>query len=51
MSMGKLREWYEQMLEEAVADGVVLTYEDIQTHVEHLLSIRDFPLFEVNALA
>ena len=46
MSMGKLREWYEKMLNEAVEDGVVSTYEDIQTHVEHLTSIRDFPLFE-----
>jgi len=46
MSMGKLREWYEHMLTEAVNDKVVSTYEDIQTHVEHLTSIREFPLFE-----
>ena len=46
MSMAKLRDWYEKMLNYAVTDGIVSTYEDIQTHVEHLTSIRDFPLFE-----
>ena len=46
MSMSKLREWYERMLDTAVRDGVVATYDDNQSHVEHITSIREFPLFE-----
>ena len=44
--MGKLREWYLRMLHTASADGIVASFEDIQEHVSHLTSIRDFPLFE-----
>ena len=34
------------MLEAALKDGIVSAFDDIQEHVAHLASIRDFPLFE-----
>jgi E1A/CREB-binding protein len=46
MSMNKLREWYVKMLDVAKAEGIVTSYEDIEAHVSHLTSIKEFPLFE-----
>ena len=46
MNMGKLREWYEQMLQKAMKQGVVTQYTDLLDHVTHLQSVREFPLFE-----
>jgi len=46
MSMGILRKWYVAMLDTATQSGIVTSYEDIQEHVSHLTSIREFPLFE-----
>ena len=37
---------YVHMLEAALKDGIVSAFDDIQEHVAHLASIRDFPLFE-----
>ena len=31
------------MLDAAKIDGIVVAYEDIQEHVSHLTSIREFP--------
>ena len=46
MSMSKLRTWYEAMLNRARELGVVEQFTDIYEHVEHLTSVRDFPVFE-----
>ena len=47
MSMVKLRTWYEKMLARAADLGVVKHFGGIQEElVEHLTSIRDFPMFE-----
>ena len=46
MSMNKLREWYVAMLDTAEKAGIVSNSVDIQEHVSHLTSIREFPLFE-----
>ena len=46
MGMGKLRSWYEKMLEAAQAAGIVRSVTDIQSQIEHLTSIRDFPMFD-----
>ena len=44
--MSKLRTWYEAMLNRARELGVVEQFTDIYEHVEHLTSVRDFPVFE-----
>ena len=46
MNMGTLRNWYVKMLETAKASGIVAEYSDLLEHVNHLESIRQFPLFE-----
>ena len=45
MSMSKLRSWYEALLAAAAADDIVRDTHDISSEVEHLTSVRDFPLF------
>jgi len=47
MSGAKLRSWYEAMLNRAKESAVVRSFGDIQDEiVEHLTSVRDFPMFE-----
>ena len=46
MSTAKLRTWYEKMLSRAADLGIVTAISSLQEHVEHLTSVRDFPLFE-----
>ena len=46
MGYQKLRSWYVKMLDTAIVDGIVTSYKNIEEHVNHLSSIRDFPLFE-----
>jgi len=47
MSGAKLRQWYERMLTRARETRIVRDFGDIQDEiVEHLTSIRDFPMFE-----
>ena len=46
MGMSKLRSWYETMLQHATARGIVKDFTDIQSTIEHLTSIREFPMFE-----
>merc|ERR1719198_1282153 len=44
--MSKLRSWYEKMLQRATACSIVKDFTDIQSTIEHLTSIREFPMFE-----
>ena len=46
MGMSKLRGWYEAMLRRAEASGIVTSFTDFQSQIEHITSIRDFPMFE-----
>ena len=43
--MSKLREWYKKMLLQARQQNIVIDDTDIYTEVEHIKSVRDFPLF------
>ncbi|KAL1528750.1 hypothetical protein AB1Y20_010082 [Prymnesium parvum] len=45
MSMQKLRSWYESLLCKAKSAGIVSEMSDIHEAVEHLTSVREFPLF------
>ena len=44
MGMAKLRGWYEAMLRRAEGSGIVTSFTDFQSQIEHITSIRDFPM-------
>ena len=42
----KLRAWYERQLGRAMQKEIVQSFTDVQTSIEHLTSIREFPMFD-----
>jgi hypothetical protein len=46
MSAAKLQQWYERMLSRATELGIVKQVVSLQEHLNHLTSVRDFPVFE-----
>ena len=46
MSTATLTRWYERMLDSARRRGIVASYSDLETYLQQLASVRDFPLFD-----
>ena len=46
MSKDTLRRWYEKMLSRAQKLGIVIEVSSLEKHLDHLTSVRDFPVFD-----